>query len=234
MSDYRYDTYQHYGTNAERIAFTPTPPGLAGSQPVYIWFETDTLTTWLYYTSWVQLGGSGSGGIGTVSITVTNAQMLALPTTPKLIVAAPGAGFYYDILSASIATDFTAGAYTNIDTGATIGDLPTLQLQTGTGAYLTSILYNDLNMVDPSTGSTIGALNALLGANASVVRFGPFAFSDTYPNGWGLLSYKDALVDHENQAINLGAYNLALGNYTGGNAANSAVVNVTYIKVAVP
>jgi hypothetical protein len=57
MSDYRYDTYQHYGTNAERLAFTPTPPTLTGSQPIYIWYETDTGNSYLYDTSWHQIVG---------------------------------------------------------------------------------------------------------------------------------------------------------------------------------
>lgn len=58
MSDTSYGVFQHYGTNAQRLAFVPAPP--ASGQPIYIWYETDTGNTYLYHTSWVQLGGAGS------------------------------------------------------------------------------------------------------------------------------------------------------------------------------
>lgn len=51
-SDFLYETYQHYGTNAERLAFTPNPPAITGVQPIYIWYETDTNDCYLYDTSW--------------------------------------------------------------------------------------------------------------------------------------------------------------------------------------
>lgn len=56
MSDTTYNKYQHYGTAAERAAFTPSPP--AGVKPIYIWYETDTGNTYLYHTSWIQLNSS--------------------------------------------------------------------------------------------------------------------------------------------------------------------------------
>lgn len=235
MSDIRYDTYQHYGTNADRLLFVPAPPNPAISQPIYVWYETDTNTVWLYDTSWHLIGGSGSGSISTASIPVTNAEMIALPTTPKVLVAAPGAGFYYDLLSASIALDTLAGAYTNVDTGATINDLPSLQIQTPAGVWLTSAIYNDLSMIDPSSGLPITALTGFLNVvRVAVIKLVPAAFSDVYPNGWGILSYASNMTNYENIGISLGMYNLALGNLTGGNAANGAVVNLTYVKVAVP
>jgi hypothetical protein len=59
MSDTTYEVFQHYGLSSERLAFTPAPA--AGIQPLYVWFETDTGNTFLYYTEWVQLNGGGSG-----------------------------------------------------------------------------------------------------------------------------------------------------------------------------
>lgn len=58
--DILYETYQHYGTNAERLAFTPNPPVATGCQPIYIWYETDTGSSFVYDTSWHALGGGGS------------------------------------------------------------------------------------------------------------------------------------------------------------------------------
>ncbi len=56
-NDTQYETFQHYGTDAERIAFTPTPA--AGIQPIYIWYATDTGATWVYDTSWHAVSGGG-------------------------------------------------------------------------------------------------------------------------------------------------------------------------------
>lgn len=59
MSDSAYQVFQRYGTAAERGAFVPDPPTVpAGTQPIYIWYETDTGNTYLYYTAWVLIAGS--------------------------------------------------------------------------------------------------------------------------------------------------------------------------------
>ena len=60
MSDTTYDVFQHYGTDADRLLFTPAPA--AGIQPIYLWFATDTGFLWLYDTSWTQLTGTGGTG----------------------------------------------------------------------------------------------------------------------------------------------------------------------------
>lgn len=62
MSDTTYQTFQHYGTAAQRAAFVPNPA--AGIQPIYIWYETDTGNTYLYDTAW-HLLSSGSSTITT-------------------------------------------------------------------------------------------------------------------------------------------------------------------------
>ncbi len=59
MSDTSYTVFQHYGTNAQRLAFTPTPPGTGN--PIYIWYETDTDNTYVYTTAWHQIASSSSG-----------------------------------------------------------------------------------------------------------------------------------------------------------------------------
>jgi hypothetical protein len=48
----------HYGTNAERLAFTPSPP--ASGQPLYGWRETDTGNTYVYDTAWHLLAAAGA------------------------------------------------------------------------------------------------------------------------------------------------------------------------------
>ena len=60
MSDSAYQVFQHYGTNAQRLAFTPNPPtSPTGTQPLYIWFETDTSNTYAYTTGWHLISTSG-------------------------------------------------------------------------------------------------------------------------------------------------------------------------------
>ena len=61
MSDSAYQVFQHYGTAAARGSFSPNPPTTpAGTQPIYIWYETDTGNTYLYDTSWHLIAGSAS------------------------------------------------------------------------------------------------------------------------------------------------------------------------------
>lgn len=67
MADLLYETYQHYGTHAQRLAFTPSPPAVSGCQPIYIWYETDTGLVYLYDSSWHLIStGSGSAVYGLV------------------------------------------------------------------------------------------------------------------------------------------------------------------------
>lgn len=86
MSDTTYNKFQHYGTNAERLAFVPSPP--AATQPIYIWYETDTGKTFLYHTAWVQI--SAGAGLplhhtthelgGTDEVTLAQSQITGLVT----------------------------------------------------------------------------------------------------------------------------------------------------------
>ena len=63
MADQNYATYQHYGTAAERAAFTPDPPISLPFQPIYLWYESDTTDLYLYNgTAWVLISVSGGGG----------------------------------------------------------------------------------------------------------------------------------------------------------------------------
>lgn len=63
MSDSLLQTFLHYGTNAQRLAFTPIPPP-SPEQVLYLWRETDTGNAYLYDTAWHLLTGGGGGGGG--------------------------------------------------------------------------------------------------------------------------------------------------------------------------
>ena len=54
-----------------------------------------------------------SGTVLSATVTVTNAEMLALRATPKTLVSAPGAGKVLEFVSAMFYCNTAAGAYTN-------------------------------------------------------------------------------------------------------------------------
>jgi hypothetical protein len=86
MSDSTYNVFQHYGTHAERLAFTPSPA--AGIKPIYLWYETDTSKLFLYHTTWTEIVVGSSSSIGNVvgpGSAITDAIPLFDGTTGKLI-----------------------------------------------------------------------------------------------------------------------------------------------------
>lgn len=78
MSQSLYETYQHYGTHAERLAFVPDPP--TTGQPLFTWYETDTNTGWVYTTAWHQLTAAASSA-NTRAITFTIDGGGSVPST---------------------------------------------------------------------------------------------------------------------------------------------------------
>lgn len=112
MSDSQINAIIQYGTNAERIAFTPDPPLVAGNpaQTLYIWYETDNPPDTYVWdgSAWVQINivnaitqltGDVTAGPGTGSQvatipndTVTNAKLadMATPTFKGRISALSG------------------------------------------------------------------------------------------------------------------------------------------------
>lgn len=104
MSDTASNKFLGYGTNAERLAFTPSPATIASApHQAYFWFTSDTLALYVYTTSWAAVGGGGGGTWGSITGTLS-AQTdlatalglkspLASPTftgTPAVPTAAPG------------------------------------------------------------------------------------------------------------------------------------------------
>ncbi len=74
MSDSQYEQFQHYGTNAQRLAFTPSPAALPTTyHPLYQWYETDTGDTYLYDTTWHLLFSPGGAGTRAIVCAIDNA-----------------------------------------------------------------------------------------------------------------------------------------------------------------
>jgi hypothetical protein len=73
LSDTNFSTYLHYGTAAERAAFTPSPA--IGDQPIYAWYESDTDNFYIYTTVWKGPYASGSGFGTSVDLTAQTASI---------------------------------------------------------------------------------------------------------------------------------------------------------------
>lgn len=87
--------------------FTPT---LACTIPG-LWNFTNPTTTAIPYPVPFQVGGVDATGVISTYVDLTNAQVLALNTTPVTVVAAPGVGKYVDVIAVTLAFNYT-GAYT--------------------------------------------------------------------------------------------------------------------------
>lgn len=90
-------------------------------------------------------------------VVVTSAELLALYTTPKTLVAAPGAGKVLEFISAVLILDYNSAAY------ATNGDLSVAN-ETGTALSNDVLLANLL----AKTADTMIQLNALNPDNTGV------------------------------------------------------------------
>lgn len=109
MSDTAYTVFQHYGTAAQRGAFTPSPP--ATGQPIYIWYETDTGNTYLYATSWTAISAGGAVGtvtpMGRLSLTTAVPYLVSTVTAATTIYYTPAIGNQVPIYNGSAFTPTT-------------------------------------------------------------------------------------------------------------------------------
>lgn len=154
-----------------------------------------------------------------VQVTLTDAQVKALPTTPITLIAAPGSGSTIVPLQAILRATCTAGAYTNIN--ATICNLAVYWL----GDFSTWPLVGVVN--DSSASPSPGKVTTFLGGANKHIAILP-AYTDNYTNNWNLPPVIGDAI-YENKAIAIAVDNNGSGNFTGGNAANTLRVDVIYL-----
>jgi hypothetical protein len=155
-----------------------------------------------------------------VVVTLTNAQIKALPTTPITLVAGQGSGFRICIESVSMQLEASAAAYTNINATYSV-----LQLTyAGDTSWLTNPIAND---------TTVNQLQVFLGTASDKVwqgtcllegrNYGPSPGFGEYVIGQAL-----ATSVTNNTAVQISMDNNGSGVLTGGNAANFLRVRVLF------
>ncbi len=152
-------------------------------------------------------------------VTLTDAQIKALPTTPVTLIAAPGAGKLLVFHGALIKKSTAAGAYTNLSLPAT---------QPLVAIYISN-MSNPTAPLGNSSASTpnLTLLTALMAADTNGFWITPSA-NIYYSAGNAFIeSSQNYATTDINTTLIIKATNGA-GNFTGGNAANTWVVTVFY------
>lgn len=148
-------------------------------------------------------------------VSLTDAQIKALPTTPITLVAAQGSGFRIKIIDATVKATIV-GAYTNID-----ATYCSLQIEHAGPVILCTAITNDSGTTPALTNIT-----TVLGtAQTTITDLIPNVYEATtvvYPVPMLATATDDVLV-------RIAIDNDGTGNLTGGNASNSLKVTLTYL-----
>lgn len=157
MSDTRLNDFVSSGTNAERLAFTPSPPTPAGgADPMYIWKETDTGDFYGWdptNATWAQINVAGTAASTTEVLTGTNTTKFV---SPDALAALWEQGS--DIASAATIS-VGEGGFFHVTGTTGITDIDFATDKTGRGAILVfdgalTITHNAASLILP-TGSNI-------------------------------------------------------------------------------
>jgi hypothetical protein len=151
---------------------------------------------------------TGGSSYLVASVTLTDAQIKALPTTFIEVVPAPGVGKKILFLWGNMNFYFTAGAYTTVDA---VIQIAYGEWQAGASSYVEDNCFQATN---------------------SSATLTPFLRVYVAPSIWvgDLFVIPRAFNTVENLPLKVVGYNDS-GDYTGGNAANTLEVTVYYVVV---
>lgn len=152
-------------------------------------------------------------------VTLTDAQIKALPSTPIEIVPAAGAEKAIIVINATTIIDRDAGFYTNLDADG--------YLAIGTDAV--DLMFPAFNEQGSSSG-----LEAFIGSNNETRQIAVLSCASQFTApGWGIVANPIPRSSLNNKAVVIKANNGSSGNLTGGNSANSLRVSVAYFETDV-
>ena len=144
------------------------------------------------------------------SVTLTNAQIKALPTTPVEVVAAPGPGQAIQFINGfhrlHLVTD-----YTNVHVSANL------------------VLKNSGNTMSHSNPFRVGD-TLYLDYGAPIDLHGTFTPKTVFDT---LVFEQGAWVAFENEGLDIAASNVPNGDFTGGSSSNELSISVVYALVDV-
>lgn len=166
-------------------------------------------------------GGGGSGVVLLATTTLTDAEIKALPTTGKTLVAAPGAGKMLWWRASRVLIDARAGAYTNVNAAADLRVLSEAYSGRSIGTTVANSGYLAGQLAQTSNRSTTDLEPALV--------VDPPA-GDIFAS---LLEWVD-VPNLDNKPLLLDATNGGDGDFTGGHASNGATVYTLYAVLDLP
>lgn len=148
------------------------------------------------------------------NVVLTDTQIKALPTTPFELIASPGVSSRISLINADLYLDASAGAYTNISSSS----MGYIRL----GSTLVSSYFGDDS--SPSSSRLVYFLGQSAIKQATLL---PYIIPDIV-SGWG--NTPNIITgDLTNDAMELYVDNAGLGDFTGGNAANTLTINIAYM-----
>lgn len=151
-------------------------------------------------------------------VTLTNAEIKALPTVPKVLIAQPAAGYFIRVHGVSLAFNFVT-AYTNI---SLIGTGTYFAISYGDdGAWVAPVLINDGNVGVTRFSDYFGAIQS----KYLLLPGGQFEITDgPWTQGYAAGSVTSTPRDTLNATLKNGA----LGNLLTGNALNTLKITTYY------